>query len=108
MRNTLTKTHFNFPGQKNVYHGKVREVYTLGNDILLMIAKNGGKSFVAAIERWFGVGLNNFKVHYQEYSQDLGLDPRREERSPHSFYLLVLCIRFRLKFSWGRTFRPYQ
>ena len=24
----LTKTDFNFPGQKSVYHGKVRDVYT--------------------------------------------------------------------------------
>jgi len=36
-----------------------------------------------------GVGLNNFKVHYQSYARNLGLDPRREERSPHSFYLEI-------------------
>jgi len=36
-----------------------------------------------------GVGLNNFKYHYQSYSRNLGLDPRREERSPHSFYLEI-------------------
>ena len=34
-----------------------------------------------------GVGLNNFKYHYQSYSRNIGLDPRREERSPHSLYL---------------------
>ena len=34
-----------------------------------------------------GVGLNNFKNHYQSYARHLGLDPRREERSPHSLYL---------------------
>ncbi len=33
----------------------------------------------------------NFKVHYQEYAQVLGLDPRREERSPHSFYLEIMA-----------------
>lgn len=36
-----------------------------------------------------GVGLNNFKYHYQSYARNLGLDPRREERSPHSFYLEI-------------------
>lgn len=36
---------------------------------------------------FLGVGLNNFKANYQSYSRHLGLDPRREERSPHSLYL---------------------
>jgi O-antigen ligase len=36
---------------------------------------------------FLGVGLNNFKYNYQSYSRHLGLDPRREERSPHSLYL---------------------
>ena len=34
----LTKTNFNFPNQTNVYHGKVRDVYTIGKDTLVMIA----------------------------------------------------------------------
>ena len=38
MKNTIIATNFNFPGQKNVYKGKVREVYTLANDQLLMVA----------------------------------------------------------------------
>ena len=33
----LTHTEFNFPGQKSVYHGKVRDVYNLG-DRLVMVA----------------------------------------------------------------------
>jgi phosphoribosylaminoimidazole-succinocarboxamide synthase len=38
MKNTITHTDFNFPGQKSLYRGKVRAVYTLDNDILLMVA----------------------------------------------------------------------
>jgi phosphoribosylaminoimidazole-succinocarboxamide synthase len=45
MNNTLTSTSFNFPGQKSVYHGKVREVYTLENDILVMIATDRLSAF---------------------------------------------------------------
>jgi len=38
----------------------------------------------------FGVGLNNFQSEYQEYSRRIGLDPRRELRSPASLYLEIL------------------
>ncbi|MBA3534340.1 MAG: O-antigen ligase family protein [Ardenticatenales bacterium] len=36
-----------------------------------------------------GVGLDNYPVHYQRYSRRVGLDPRREARAPHSFYLQI-------------------
>jgi O-antigen ligase len=36
-----------------------------------------------------GVGLDNFPIYYQEYSRQLGLDPRREIRSAHSLYLQI-------------------
>ena len=29
MSKALTKTDFHFPGQKSVYHGKVRDVYNI-------------------------------------------------------------------------------
>ena len=37
----------------------------------------------------FGVGIGNYNARYQEYSRTLGLDERREERSPHSMYLEI-------------------
>nr|WP_179384845.1 phosphoribosylaminoimidazolesuccinocarboxamide synthase [Muricauda sp. ARW1Y1] len=43
--NTLMSTDFNFPGQKSVYKGKVREVYTLENDILVMVATDRLSAF---------------------------------------------------------------
>jgi len=45
MNNTIIATHFDFPGQKNVYHGKVREVYTLQNNLLLMVATDRLSAF---------------------------------------------------------------
>ena len=35
---------------------------------------------------WLGVGLNNYPVNYQRYSQPLGLDPRTSRRSAHNLY----------------------
>ena len=43
--NALTSTNFNFKGQTNVYHGKVRDVYSIGNDILVMIATDRISAF---------------------------------------------------------------
>ena len=37
MSKTIIKTEYNFPGQKDVYHGKVREVYMIEEDYLMMI-----------------------------------------------------------------------
>lgn len=45
MNNTLTRTDFNFPGQTSVYHGKVRDVYSIGNDVLVMIATDRISAF---------------------------------------------------------------
>ncbi|WP_339664583.1 phosphoribosylaminoimidazolesuccinocarboxamide synthase [Maribacter arcticus] len=43
--NTIYETNFNFPGQKNVYLGKVRAVYTLENDMLVMVATDRLSAF---------------------------------------------------------------
>lgn len=45
MSNTIIDTQFNFPGQLSVYKGKVREVYTLENDQLLMVATDRLSAF---------------------------------------------------------------
>ena len=45
MGNTITDTNFNFPGQKSIYKGKVREVYALENDILVMVATDRLSAF---------------------------------------------------------------
>ncbi len=45
MKNALVKTDFNFPGQKSVYHGKVRDVYSIGDDKLVMIVSDRISAF---------------------------------------------------------------
>ena len=45
MSNSITATDYNFPGQTAVYHGKVRDVYTLENGILVMIASDRISAF---------------------------------------------------------------
>jgi len=41
----LTKTNFNFPNQKSVYHGKVRDVYNINDDQLIMIVSDRISAF---------------------------------------------------------------
>jgi len=43
--NTLTFTDFKFPGQQSVYHGKVRDVYDINDDILVMVATDRISAF---------------------------------------------------------------
>lgn len=45
MAQAITSTDFNFPGQKSVYHGKVRDVYTLNNDLVIMVASDRISAF---------------------------------------------------------------
>ena len=45
MSNTIIDTNFNFPGQKSVYKGKVREVYRLENNVLVMVATDRLSAF---------------------------------------------------------------
>ncbi len=43
--NTLTTTGFKFPGQQSIYHGKVRDVYDINGDILVMVATDRISAF---------------------------------------------------------------
>lgn len=36
-----------------------------------------------------GVGYSNYEVHYLDYSEEIGLDPRREQRQPHNLFLEI-------------------
>lgn len=51
MTHTITDTNFNFPGQKSIYKGKVREVYALENDLLVMIATDRLSAFDVVMPR---------------------------------------------------------
>jgi len=72
--NTLTSTNFNFPGQKNVYHGKVREVYTLENDTLVMIATDRLSAFDVVMPKgipYKGQILNQIATKMMRDTEDI-------------------------------------
>ena len=48
MKKALVRTDFNFPGQKSVYHGKVRDVYNINDDLLVMVATDRSRHLM-----WF-------------------------------------------------------
>ena len=43
--NTINDTNFQFPNQKSIYKGKVREVYNINNDLLVMVATDRLSAF---------------------------------------------------------------
>ena len=45
MNKALVKTEFNFPGQKSVYHGKVRDVYNINDEYLVMVVSDRISAF---------------------------------------------------------------
>ena len=45
MKKALVKTDFNFPRQKSVYHGKVRDVYNINDEVLVMVATDRISAF---------------------------------------------------------------
>ena len=55
MMKALTKTEFNFPGQKSVYHGKVRDVYNINGEKLVMVATDRISAFDVVLPEapWF-------------------------------------------------------
>jgi len=74
MSNTITNTNFNFPGQKSIYHGKVREVYTFENDILLMIATDRLSAFDVVMPKGIpfkGQILNQIATQMMRDTEDL-------------------------------------
>jgi len=74
MTNTITDTHFNFPGQKSIYKGKVREVYRLENDLLVMIATDRLSAFDVVMPRgipYKGQILNQIATRMMRDTEDL-------------------------------------
>lgn len=74
MSNTIIDTNYNFPGQKSVYKGKVREVYTLENDILLMIATDRLSAFDVVMPKgipYKGQILNQIATQMMAATQDI-------------------------------------
>ncbi|HBL34392.1 MAG TPA: phosphoribosylaminoimidazolesuccinocarboxamide synthase [Porphyromonadaceae bacterium] len=74
MSNTLTKTHYQFPGQTAVYHGKVRDVYSIGNDTLVMIATDRISAFDVILPQgipYKGQVLNQIASKFLDATADI-------------------------------------
>jgi len=74
MKNTITDTNFNFPGQISVYKGKVREVYHLEGDLLVMIATDRLSAFDVVMPKgipYKGQILNQIATQMMEATSDI-------------------------------------
>ena len=74
MSNTITTTDFNFPGQKSVYHGKVREVYNINDELLVMVATDRLSAFDVVMPKgipYKGQILNQIATRFMELTQDI-------------------------------------
>jgi phosphoribosylaminoimidazole-succinocarboxamide synthase len=72
--NTITATQFNFPGQKSVYRGKVREVYNINDDLLVMIATDRLSAFDVVLPKgipYKGQILNQIATKFMELTSDI-------------------------------------
>jgi len=70
----VTETHFQFPNQAHFYRGKVREVYTLGEDVLVMIASDRISAFDHILPRpipYKGQVLNRTAAYFLEATKDI-------------------------------------
>lgn len=72
--NTITTTNFNFPNQKSVYRGKVREVYNIYDEILVMIATDRLSAFDVVMPKgipYKGQILNQIATKFMQLTQDI-------------------------------------
>ncbi len=71
---TITTTNFNFTGQKSVYRGKVREVYNINNDLLVMIATDRLSAFDVVLPKgipYKGQILNQIATKFMQLTEDI-------------------------------------
>lgn len=74
MKNALVKTDFNFPEQKSVYHGKVRDVYSIGDDLLVMVATDRISAFDVILPEgipYKGQVLNQIAAKFLDVTADI-------------------------------------
>lgn len=70
----LTQTNFNFPGQTSVYHGKVRDVYTINNDLMVMVATDRISAFDVILPKGIpfkGQVLNQIAARFLDATSDI-------------------------------------
>ena len=112
---TLSNTDFNFPGQKSVYHGKVREVYNIDDDILVMIASDRISAFDVILPKgipYKGQVLNQIAAKFLDATADIV--PNWKLATPDPMVTVGLkCEGFRVEmiirgYLTGSAWREYQ
>jgi phosphoribosylaminoimidazole-succinocarboxamide synthase len=72
--NTITSTDFNFPGQKSVYKGKVRDVYNINDELLVMVASDRLSAFDVVLPEgipYKGQILNQIATKFMRLTEDI-------------------------------------
>lgn len=72
--NTIIQSDFNFPGQTKVYKGKVRDVYSIGEDILVMLASDRISAFDVVLPKgipYKGQVLNQIASKFLDATSDI-------------------------------------
>lgn len=70
----LTRTDFNFQGQTSVYHGKVRDVYDINNDLMVMVATDRISAFDVILPKGIpfkGQVLNQIAAKFLDATSDI-------------------------------------
>ncbi|MBP6065590.1 phosphoribosylaminoimidazolesuccinocarboxamide synthase [Bacteroides sp.] len=81
----LTQTDYNFPGQKSVYHGKVRDVYNINDEQLVMVATDRISAFDVVLPEgipYKGQMLNQIAAKFLDATQDICPNWKRATPDP--------------------------
>jgi phosphoribosylaminoimidazole-succinocarboxamide synthase len=95
----LTSTNFNFPNQKSFYKGKVRDVYNIGNEKLVMIASDRISAFDVVLPKgipYKGQVLNQIAAIFLKATADIV--PNWLLESPHPMVSVgLLCAPYKVE-----------
>lgn len=113
--NTLVTTDYQFPNQSHVYHGKVRDVYSIGEDILIMIATDRISAFDVVLPKgipYKGQVLNQIASKFLDATADIV--PNWKQAVPDPMVTVgVRCEPFKVEmvirgYLTGSAWREYQ
>lgn len=113
--NCIKETNFNFPKQKAVYHGKVRDVYNIDNKYLVMIATDRISAFDCILPKaipFKGQVLNQIAAYFLNATKDIV--PNWLESVPHPNVAIgKFCTPFKVEmvvrgYLSGHAWREYK
>ena len=111
----LTQTEFNFEGQTGVYHGKVRDVYNINNEILVMVATDRISAFDVILPEgipYKGQVLNQIAAKFLDATEDIC--PNWKQATPDPMVTVgMMCEGFPLEmivrgYLCGSAWRAYK